>query len=201
MIAGAVLGAPLGPSGAVVASMMLSGRRDDAYVASAGVPIGHAVVAAIATSATLLASSALGAHERTLRIVAALLLVAIGVRLALAKPRVAASRASAGSIAGTFLLTVLNPTLLAAYALVTAGPLAIGPLAPGPDASLAAALVIVVPSATIGAALAFVGATALLDRLQRAMSDARRATVARGLAAALVVLGAVGLARSLFGGA
>lgn len=89
-LAGAVLGAPIGPSGAVVASMLLSGRRDEAYVASAGVPLGHGVVAAIAALTTVLASSALGAHDLALRVVAGAMLVLVGLHLATRRPREAA---------------------------------------------------------------------------------------------------------------
>lgn len=194
-LAGAVLGAPIGPSGAVVASMLLSGRRDEAYLASVGVPLGHGVVAAITTVTTILASSALGAHDLALRVVAGAMLVLVGLHLATRRTREADAgpATGAGSIAGTFLLTVLNPTLFAAYALVAAGPLALG------AQPLGWALGIVPAAAAIGSAVVFFGATALLDRVQQRLAAERRGAIARGLALLLVALGVVGLAQALWG--
>jgi threonine/homoserine/homoserine lactone efflux protein len=172
-LAGALIGLPIGPTGALCASLALQGRPRSAFAGSLG------TAAALAVWATL---AALGAgltgveHAPWLRAACGLLLVAVAARGWRGRRR-PADVPAAGAFAACFGIVISNPAGGALFAAAFVGPLRLD------GAALAAGV-----GAAIGTVAVFAPMIAACAALR--LDDAVRQRVVGALALAI---GAVGV--------
>ncbi len=122
---GFAIAAPVGAIGLLCIRRTLADGRRAGFVSGLGAATADALYGAVAALGLTAVSTAIVAHQNSVRLVGGLFLIYLGVRTAMAAPATESAAGSprglAAAYASTFLLTLTNPTTILSFAAVFAG--------------------------------------------------------------------------------
>ena len=191
LVIGFAIAAPVGAIGLLCIWRTLAEGRLTGFVSGLGAATADALYGAVAALGLTAVSSAIVAHQDTVRLVGGLFLCYLGVRTALSQPGAESSAGSprglAGAFGSTFALTLTNPTTILSFAAVFAG---LGLATSGEDRGSA---VLMVGGVFSGSALWWLILSGAVGIFRRALTLERMRWVNRVSGLVLVGLGVLAL--------
>jgi threonine/homoserine/homoserine lactone efflux protein len=196
---GLLMAAPIGPVNVLVIQRAAASGFWGGLAAGIGAVFGDGTLAAIAAFSVTAISDVMAAHSGLIQFVGGILLLAFGLGLLVARPKLAiASRGKSelwehtGIIPQTFFLTVTNPGAILGMAAMIGG---LGSLIGGLDTYLEA--LILVMAVMGGSLLWWLGLSELIATIRHKLTESRLKLINRIAGAVLLAFGAVLLAEGI----
>lgn len=190
---GLLMAAPIGPVNVLVIQRAAASGFWGGLAAGIGAVLGDGTLAALAAFSVTAISEVMTAHSGFIQFVGGVLLVAFGLGLLVAKPKLAipSGRRSelwehTGIIPQTFFLTVTNPGAILGMAAMIGG---LGSLIGGLDTYLEALLL--VASVMGGSLLWWLGLSELIATIRHRLTESRLKLINRIAGTLLIVFGVV----------
>lgn len=197
---GLLMAAPIGPVNVLVIQRAAASGFWGGLAAGIGAVLGDGTLAAIAAFSVTAISEVMTTHSGFIQFVGGVLLVAFGLGLLVAKPKLAipSGRRSelwehTGIIPQTFFLTVTNPGAILGMAAMIGG---LGSLIGGLDTYLEALLL--VASVMGGSLVWWLGLSELIATIRHKLTDSRLKLINRIAGVVLLAFGAILLGEGLF---
>jgi len=197
---GLLMAAPIGPVNVLVIQRAAASGFWGGLAAGIGAVLGDGTLAALAAFSVTAISEVMTAHSGFIQFVGGVLLVAFGLGLLVAKPKLSipSGRRSelwehTGIIPQTFFLTVTNPSAILGMAAMIGG---LGSLIGGLDTYLEALLL--VASVMGGSLVWWLGLSELIATIRHKLTESRLKLINRIAGVVLLAFGAILLGEGLF---
>jgi threonine/homoserine/homoserine lactone efflux protein len=197
---GLLMAAPIGPVNVLVIQRAAARGFWGGLAAGIGAVLGDGTLAAIAAFSVTAISEVMTAYSGLIQFVGGILLVAFGIGLLLAKPKLAIPAKGrfelwehTGIIPQTFFLTVTNPGAILGMAAMIGG---LGSLIGGLDTYLEALLLVV--SVMGGSLLWWLGLSELIATIRHKLTESRLKLIDRIAGIVLLAFGAILFGEGLF---